>query len=127
MTLKRTSFGNIFYVCEGDDLIGVCHDPDREYRRDYFVGDFVEVTDDGRGYICPGISKPGIGMIIGVREDDTDHFFRVMTLEGEVGFCKSARIEVISPKISPEDRAMLEHARNDEIRRDLKKCLRKVS
>lgn len=61
----------------------------------YFVGDRVKVTDDGCGYIAPGIKRPGNGIIQSVERDDTDHFFRILMDNGERGKVKAWRIEVI--------------------------------
>ena len=116
METKRTMFANVFYIKEGDELVGIRENPG-EYQQDFYVGDVVNVSDDGYGYICPGIKTPGIGVIAGVREDDTDHFFCIEMANGEFGYCKSARLEVISnPQLSPEIRAAFEHARNEQVR-----------
>lgn len=55
--------------------------------------DMVHVTDDGCGYICPGIRHCGIGQIVEIRRDDTDHFFGVRMQSGEFGYMKSNRME----------------------------------
>lgn len=96
MKTRKTMFANIFYlVDDSGNIIGVRENPGK-YQQDYYVGDVVRVTDDGRGYICPGIKTPGIGKITRVHEDDTDHFFTVKMENGETGFSiKSARLEVI--------------------------------
>ena len=56
------------------------------------LNDTVKVTDDGYGYICPGISKPGIGQIVEICRDDTDHFFGVQMRNGEFGYMKCSRM-----------------------------------
>lgn len=58
----------------------------------YRLGDYVKVEDDGRGYICPGIRRPGIGQITEIRRDDTDHFYGVTMDSGERGTMKYTRI-----------------------------------
>jgi len=55
--------------------------------------DMVDVTDDGHGYICPGITKPGIGRIVEIRRDMTDHYFGVLMDNGQFGHMKYARME----------------------------------
>ena len=55
--------------------------------------DTVEVTGDCRGYICPSIKKPGIGQIVEIRRDSTDHFYGVKMRNGEFGYLKDSRIE----------------------------------
>lgn len=55
--------------------------------------DTVKVTGDCRGYICPGIEKPGIGQIVEIRRDTTDHFYGVKMTNGEFGYLKYNRIE----------------------------------
>ena len=59
----------------------------------------VQVTDDGHGNICPGISHGGIGKIVEIRRDDTDHFFGVLMNNREFGFMKDARIKRVLGKI----------------------------
>ena len=54
--------------------------------------DTVHVTDDGHGYICPGITHSGIGQIVEIRRDDTDHFYGVQMSNGEFGYMKSSRM-----------------------------------
>lgn len=95
MTLKRTSFSNIFYICDNEgNIFGIREDPG-VFQKDYYVGEMVKVTGDIHGYICPGIRTPGIGRITCVHEDNTDHFFTVEMVNGEIGSVKSARLEVI--------------------------------
>lgn len=57
------------------------------------LNDTVRVTDDGRGYICPGICHSGIGKIVKIRRDDTDHFYGVQMNNGEFGYMKYSRME----------------------------------
>ena len=54
--------------------------------------DTVEVTGDCRGYICPGIRHSGIGQIVEIRRDDTDHFCGVRMRNGEFGYMKCSRM-----------------------------------
>lgn len=56
------------------------------------LGDDVHVTDDGRGYICPGVTRGGKGKIVEIRRDDTDHFFGVQMENGRFGYMKRARL-----------------------------------
>ena len=56
------------------------------------LNDTVKVTDDGHGYICPGITASGIGQIVEIRRDNTDYFFGVMMKNGEFGYMKSNRM-----------------------------------
>lgn len=117
MELKKTKYGNIFYIYEDDDLVGIVEDPET-HPQYFFVGDVVKVTDDGNGYICPGISHNGIGVIIGIQEDDTDHFFEIQMLNGESGTCKSNRLEVQNNKycLNLIERAAIERARMEFVR-----------
>ena len=55
--------------------------------------DTVKVTDDGYGYICPGISNSGLGQIVEIRRDRTDHFYGVQMTNGEFGYVKHCRIK----------------------------------
>ena len=113
--LRETIYSNVFYIYEGEDLVGIRHDPGK-YQQDYLTGDVVMVTDDGNGYICSGITTPGIGMIVGVREDDTDYFFAIQMANGEHGFCKSNRLEVLQDHpLDPATKAFFEHARNEYV------------
>ena len=94
MKFDHTNFDNIFYICNDEGvIIGIRENPGK-YQRDYYVGDTVEVTDDGCGYICPGITTPGVGKI---HRDDNDHFFTVKMENGEIGLSvKSARLKVVT-------------------------------
>ena len=47
--------------------------------------DTVEVTGDCRGYICPGIKKPGIGQIIEIRRDSIKVNTKI-TKKGKIKF-----------------------------------------
>jgi len=62
--------------------------------------DSVEVTDDGHGYICPGIKHAGIGRIVEIRRDNTDHFYGVRMANGEFGFMKHERMKRSKTSIS---------------------------
>ena len=56
------------------------------------LNDIVKVNDDGHGYICPGIRHSGIGQIVEIRRDDTDHFYGVRMRNGEFGYMKYSRM-----------------------------------
>ena len=60
----------------------------------YWLYDRVRVTADSQGYICPTIKKEGMGRIVEIDRDDTDHFFGVLMDNGEFGFIKPGRIEL---------------------------------
>ena len=96
MKYKNTMFSNVKYIVdESDRLVGVCYNPGNpSFERVYFKGDRVRITGDCHGFICCGIKKPGLGWILDIREDSTDHFFHVVTDNGESGFCKEARLSV---------------------------------
>ena len=91
MKLENTIYSNHKLVINDNGTpIAVQIDGIIAFRLD----DFVRVTDDGTGYICPGISHSGIGKIIEIRRDDTDHFYGVIMIEtGEFGYMKYNRIE----------------------------------
>ena len=57
------------------------------------LNDTVKVTGDCRGYICPGITQPGIGRIVKIRRDDTDHFYGIEMANGEHGSVNDARLQ----------------------------------
>lgn len=90
---EPTSFANAHYIIsEFGKVVGIVWDKGRSYERQWHVGDIVKIEPDCRGYICPGITKPGLGKIVEVRRDDNDHWFHVRMLAGnEHGFCKDAR------------------------------------
>ena len=54
--------------------------------------DDVKVTGDTFGYICPGITKPGIGKIVEIRGDMSDRYFGVQMENGEFGYMKYTRM-----------------------------------
>ena len=58
------------------------------------LNDTVEVTADSQGYICPGIRTPGIGKIVEIRRDDTDHFYGVEMQNGEFGYMNCDRMKL---------------------------------
>ena len=58
----------------------------------FCLNDTVKVTDDGHGYICPGIRHAGIGQIVEIRRDDTDRFYGVKMRNGEFGYMKCNRM-----------------------------------
>ena len=97
MKTRNTMFANIFYLIDDEgNIVGIRKDHGK-YQKEYYVGDLVKVTDDGHGYISPGIKTPGIGIIAAVHEDDTDHFFTVKMENGETGLSvKWHRLEVIN-------------------------------
>ena len=90
MKLENTIYSNHKLVVDDNDTpIAVQIDGVIAFRLD----DFVRVTDDGTGYICPGITRSGIGKIFEIRRDSTDHFYGVQMLNGEFGYVKHNRIE----------------------------------
>ena len=54
--------------------------------------DKVRITADCIGYICPGIEHEGLGTIVRIRRDDSDHFFGVLMDNGEFGYMKDSRM-----------------------------------
>ena len=91
--LEDTSIANYKLIVTNDGKatpVGVV-----ESRRIVYLGDRVKVSGDSRGYICPGIYRSGLGTIVGIRRDDTDHFFEILMDNGERGTAKGARITVI--------------------------------
>ena len=93
-TTKPTSFANDLYlVDEKGKLAGIARNFDSSSGGSFwFVGDKVKIEGDCYGYICPGITKPGIGVIVEIREDDNDHWFHVQMIDSaEHGFCKVSR------------------------------------
>jgi len=57
------------------------------------LNDTVKVSGDYHGYICPGITKPGVGKIVEIQRDNTDHFFGVQMSNGEFGYMNDNRME----------------------------------
>lgn len=93
MKLESTIYANYKLVIneKTNNPIAVKIDGTIAYR----IHDHVKVTHDGFGYICPGITKPGFGQIVEIRRDKTDHFFGVEMSNGEFGYLKAERIQVI--------------------------------
>lgn len=92
MKLENTIFSNHQLVIDEFNIpVAVRINGEDKYR----LYDRVRVTDDGHGYICPGINHEGMGKIVEIRRDDSDHFFGVLMDNGEFGFMKSARIELV--------------------------------
>ncbi len=89
--LKPTGINDCKFVSVLGRTVGVI-----EGNRVYMVGDHVEVSDDGCGYITPGISRPGYGRIARIYHDKTDHFYEIQMENGERGTVKSARIRVVN-------------------------------
>lgn len=90
MTLENTIYANHKLMIDEFGIpVGVQIDGKEAFR----LYDMVRVTDDGRGYICPGINSPGYGRIIEIRRDSTDHFYGIKMSNGEFGFVKCTRIE----------------------------------
>lgn len=91
MKLENTSFSNYQLVLdELNTPIAVRIDGVDRYR----LYDRVVVTDDGHGYISPGIKHGGIGTLAEIRRDNSDNFFGIRMDNGEFGFMKSARIKL---------------------------------
>lgn len=91
--LETAYFANHYFIVTDDKLskvIGVL-----ENDRVYLIGDSVMITGDCRGYIAPGIKQPGNGVIVEIKKDDTDHYYRILMDNGEMGSVKSARIDHI--------------------------------
>ena len=92
MKLEETLYSNYKLVIDEFDIpVAVMVNGEVRYR----LYDRVSVTDDGHGYICPGITKEGVGRIMQIERDDTDHFFGVLMNTGEFGFMKDNRLEVV--------------------------------
>ena len=90
MKLESTIYSNHQLVIDDTDTpVAVQINGEIAFR----VNDVVRVTDDGHGYICPGIRHPGIGRIVKIRRDSTDHFYGVEMSNGEFGYMKRSRIE----------------------------------
>lgn len=89
MKLEPTCFSNYLLVIDEQGTpVGVKIDGVVAFR----LNDTVKVTADCRGYICPGITSPGIGQIVKIKRDDTDHFFGVEMQNGEFGYMKALRM-----------------------------------
>lgn len=92
MKIERTSYANYQLVIDEFNIpVAVRVNGEDKYR----LYDLVRVTDDGHGYICPGITHGGVGRIVEIRKDKTDHFFGVLMNNGEFGFMHSGRIKMV--------------------------------
>lgn len=92
MKLECTIYSNHELVVDEFDIpVAVRINGEDKYR----LYDRVYITDDGCGYICPEIKHEGMGKIVEIRRDATDHFFGVLMDNGEFGFVKSARIKLV--------------------------------
>ena len=92
--LEDTNISNFKLIVTDDESempVGV-----KENERIYLLGDRVKVTGDCKGYICPGINRPGMGTIVKIMKDNADHFYMILMDNNERGFAKSARITVVS-------------------------------
>ena len=76
--------------------VGVIEEGPLGMNKYYLLGDRVDVKGDIIGYICPGVVSPGRGEIVEIQRD-IDHYYGVRMDDGEFGYMKSARIEVIPP------------------------------
>lgn len=92
-TRRATNIANYNYIVdENGRPVGIVKDPGTKYERRWLVGDNVKIEPDCKGFICAGITKPGLGRIVEIREDPTDHWFCVqMYGTNETGFCKEIR------------------------------------
>ena len=91
--LEATNISNFTLIVTDDENktpVGV-----KENDRIYLLGDRVRVEGDCMGYICPGINHPGMGTIVKIERDSTDHFYMILMDNNERGFAKSARITVV--------------------------------
>ena len=89
-------FDNFRYIVTDDEqevTVGVMEDDTC-----YFLHDRVEIEGDIRGYITPGIKKPGMGEIIEIQKNFSDHFYGIAMDSGEYGHVKSARIKRVIPR-----------------------------
>ena len=85
MKLENTVYSNHKLVIDDNDTpVAVQINGVVEFR----LNDIVRVTDDGHGYICSDIHHSGIGRIIDIRRDNTDHFYGVEMKNGEFGYIK---------------------------------------
>lgn len=90
MKLEGTCYANHFLVINENNIpVGVQINGEVAFQ----LHDTVKVSSDARGYICPGISSEGVGTIVEIRKDDTDHFYGVKMMNGEFGYMKHLRME----------------------------------
>lgn len=86
----KAYFDNFRFIVTDDEterVVGVLED-----ATPYLIGDRVEIKGDTMGYISPSIRRPGLGFIVDIVTDYTDHFYGVRMDNGEYGHVKSARI-----------------------------------
>ncbi|MCI8290958.1 MAG: hypothetical protein HFJ25_01700 [Clostridia bacterium] len=89
MKLEPTVYANYFLMIGANDTpVGVQINGVVAFELD----DVVYVSDDGHGYICPNVTRGGLGKIVEIRRDDTDHFFGVQMDNGQFGYMKRARL-----------------------------------
>lgn len=94
LSFVKTNIANHEYIFDEDgDLIGVVFDRGFLLERRFMKGDRVYVSDDGFGYIGPGLTHPCTGTIAEIRLSDSDHYFYVIMDDGETGTCKEARLQ----------------------------------
>ena len=68
MKLERTSYSNYQLVIDEFNIpVAVRVNGEDKYR----LYDLVQVTDDGHGNICPGISHGGIGIVTFLQDATT--------------------------------------------------------
>ena len=90
MKIENTIYENYKLVVDEFDIpVAVRIDGEDKYR----LYDYVCVTADCHGYICPGIKHEGLGRIVQICRDDTDHFFGVLMNNHEFGFMKDNRMK----------------------------------
>lgn len=92
MKLEDTIFSNYKLVIDEFNIpVAVRINGEDKFK----LYDLVRVTNDGCGYICPEIKHEGMGKIVEIRRDDSDYFFGVLMNNGEFGFMKDARMELV--------------------------------
>ena len=90
MKLENTIYSNHKIVVDDNDTpVAVQVDGKIAFR----LNDTVRVTGDCQGHICSGIIHSGVGKIVEIRRDDTDHFYGVQMNNGEFGYMKYNRLE----------------------------------
>lgn len=92
MKLEKTIYANIQLVIDEFDIPVAVQANGKNIFQLY---DKVNVEADCIGYICPGIKHGGLGTIVRIRRDDTDHFFGILMDNGEFGYMKDSRITKI--------------------------------
>ena len=104
--LEESMLSNFHFIVIDDDELEFENFPvgmlvDVGEQKPYLIGDRVEVKADTMGWIAPGITRPGFGTITEICEDYSDHFFGVQMDDGEFGYLKLARIEVVHSVLEP--------------------------